>query len=223
MCHRQYTPRRNSAKRERHHVHFQISQNQTKRTITDNENLPWSSSNNSECPRRRIYRMRSHRQQQSHQTNKRKYKKRAKLKPKKRNKNKSTQTTTHTRTTKQNIPNETRNKKVTVTCKVNRYTPKTTFRAQTTQFPINLADAVTGHKLQGRTLNKMIVASWNSNFPNWHYTVLSRVKSLDDLYLLEPINEQKSYAASPHFKAFIKRIQKTEEKTMNNSYITYND
>lgn len=114
-------------------------------------------------------------------------------------------------------------KKVTVTCKVNRYTPKTTFRAQTTQFPINLADAVTGHKLQGRTLNKMIVASWNSNFPNWHYTVLSRVKSLDDLYLLEPLNEQKSYAASPHFKAFIKRIQKTEEKTMNNSYITYND
>ena len=112
-------------------------------------------------------------------------------------------------------------KTVTVTCKVNRYTPNTTFRAKTTQFPINLADAVTGHKLQGRTLNKMVVSSWKSNFPNWHYTVLSRVKSLDDLYLLEPIDEQKSYAASPDFKAFIKRIQTIENHTMNNSYITY--
>ena len=112
-------------------------------------------------------------------------------------------------------------KKVTVTCKVNKYTPKTTFRATTTQFPINIADAVTGHKLQGRTLNKMIVSSWESNFPNWQYTVLSRVKSLDDLYLLEPINEEKSYAASPHFKAFIKRIQTIEKKTINNSHITY--
>lgn len=112
-------------------------------------------------------------------------------------------------------------KTVTVTCKVNKYTPNTTFRARTTQFPINLADAVTGHKLQGRTLNKMIVSSWKSNFPNWHYTVLSRVKSLDDLYLLEPIDEQKSYAASPHFKAFIKRIQKIENQTMDTSYITY--
>jgi hypothetical protein len=36
-----------------------------------------------------------------------------------------------------------------------------TFKTIMTQFPINLAEAVTGHKLQGRTLDKMIITGWD--------------------------------------------------------------
>ena len=42
-----------------------------------------------------------------------------------------------------------------VKCSVNKETPPLTFKTKMTQFPINLADAVTGHKLQGRTLHRM--------------------------------------------------------------------
>jgi hypothetical protein len=37
---------------------------------------------------------------------------------------------------------------------MNKNTPPLTFKTMMPQFPINLADAVTGHKLQGRTPGK---------------------------------------------------------------------
>jgi hypothetical protein len=41
-----------------------------------------------------------------------------------------------------------------VKCRMNKNTPPLKFKTMMSQFPINLADAVTGHKLQGRTLEK---------------------------------------------------------------------
>jgi hypothetical protein len=49
------------------------------------------------------------------------------------------------------------NTTTTVKCSVNRETPPLTLKTKMTQFPINLADAVTGHKLKGRTLDKIII------------------------------------------------------------------
>ena len=87
-----------------------------------------------------------------------------------------------------------------------------------TQFPINLADAVTGHKLQGRTLDKIIITGWGFSFMrNWEYTVLSRVKTRAGLFLLEELDLDKSYGASEQFIRFIERLKKIENKTLNNS------
>jgi ATP-dependent exoDNAse (exonuclease V) alpha subunit len=85
-----------------------------------------------------------------------------------------------------------------------------------TQFPINLADAVTGHKLQGRTLDKVIVTAWPNMaiMKNWEYTVLSRVKSRKGLYLFDKLDIHKSYAAKPEFKKFITRLRLLEDATM---------
>ena len=49
----------------------------------------------------------------------------------------------------------------TVRCSINPSTPFLTFKTIMTQFLINLADSVTGHKLQGRTLDKMIITGWD--------------------------------------------------------------
>lgn len=57
-----------------------------------------------------------------------------------------------------------------------------------TQLPINMNDATTGHKLQGMSKDKLIVVSWTF-ISNWVYVVLSRVRTLDGLYLLEPLPE----------------------------------
>ena len=67
------------------------------------------------------------------------------------------------------------------------------FRCKMTQFPVNLNDATTGHKLQGMSKDVVIVTSWPKGgtakwFKNWEYVVLSRVRKLSGLYLLEAID-----------------------------------
>ena len=58
-----------------------------------------------------------------------------------------------------------------------------------TQFPVNSNIATTGHKLQGMTKDSLIVHAWNYTFTNWIYVVLSRVRTLDGLYLCEKLDK----------------------------------
>ena len=103
----------------------------------------------------------------------------------------------------------------TVRCSMNQSTPLLTFKTMMTQFPINLADAVTGHKLQGRTLQKMIVTGWGLSFmKNWEYTVLSRVKTRDGLFLLEPLDPTRTYGPKEQFRRFIQRLKRIEAITL---------
>ena len=53
--------------------------------------------------------------------------------------------------------------------------------------------SISGHKTQGKTLDKLIVGSWGRykyGSEGWLYTILSRVADLNDLYILEalPLN-----------------------------------
>jgi hypothetical protein len=69
---------------------------------------------------------------------------------------------------------------------------------QRMQFPINNYLATTGHKLQGITKQYLIVSQLNYSTPNWIYVVLSRVTSLDSLFLLQPIVRIYSPCMSRH-------------------------
>jgi hypothetical protein len=69
------------------------------------------------------------------------------------------------------------------------------------QLPVNLDDVTIGHKLQGMSKNVIIRTAWPKGgmatwSKNWEYVVLSRVLSLDRLYLLEPIDIEKSFEPS---------------------------
>ena len=44
-----------------------------------------------------------------------------------------------------------------------------------TYLPINSSISTTGHKLQGKTLNDLVVNSWGHCCTHWVYVVLSRV------------------------------------------------
>ena len=59
----------------------------------------------------------------------------------------------------------------------------------------------------------MIVASFLSKklrelFRNWEYVVLSRMRTLQVLYLLEPINMHDTFEPSDQFKQFVTMTQR---------------
>jgi hypothetical protein len=80
---------------------------------------------------------------------------------------------------------------------------------QITQFPVNLSVAVTGHKLQGMTLD-MLVLCEISTVQNWLYVLLSRVTTLRGLYLTKPLTKGMFRPVSPELKAEIAFLRQKE-------------
>ena len=80
-----------------------------------------------------------------------------------------------------------------------------------TQIPINMNGATTGHKLQGMSVDKLLVVLW-SFMENWIYVVLSRVRTLKGLYLLKPLpkNSLEKFVVPPELKAFESRMRELE-------------
>ena len=54
-------------------------------------------------------------------------------------------------------------------------------KIKVTYMPINCNISTTGHKLQGKTLNHLVVNSFAYGCTHWVYVVLSRVRQLTDL------------------------------------------
>ena len=60
---------------------------------------------------------------------------------------------------------------------------------QIKQFPVVGNSATTGHKLQGKSVDEIVVAEW-LKVKNWTYVVLSRVRTLKGLFITEPILDE---------------------------------
>ncbi len=82
--------------------------------------------------------------------------------------------------------------------------------------PANSNDRTTGHKLQGMSKDVIIVSSWptgglSKNFKNWEYVVLSRVRTLSGLYLVDPIDMEKLFNPSSQLRSYIDKIKEKEK------------
>ena len=88
---------------------------------------------------------------------------------------------------------------------------KQTAKCRMTQIPVILADAITGHKTQGMTLDNVIVPSWGDFANNWVYVVLSRCRTLKGLYLFRPIDMKKSFAPSRELKEYMERAEALQD------------
>ena len=53
---------------------------------------------------------------------------------------------------------------------------------QSLQFPLNIANARTGHELQGKSLENVFVSNWLCT-TNWVHVVSSRVKTMKGLFM----------------------------------------
>jgi hypothetical protein len=83
------------------------------------------------------------------------------------------------------------------------------------QIPANSNGATTGHKLQGKIKDEIVVTSWPTGglaamFKNWEYDVLSRVCTLSGLYLVEPIDMENSFKSSSELKKYIENTRQKE-------------
>ena len=77
-----------------------------------------------------------------------------------------------------------------------------------TQFPVVGNFATTGHKLQGKSLDALLIAEW-SKVKNWAYVVLSRVRTLAGLYLETPIPDDIDFNPHPDNLDMMVRLRET--------------
>ena len=93
---------------------------------------------------------------------------------------------------------------------------KIEFCCKMTQFQINSNDATTWHKLEGISKDLIVITSWPTGglaamFKNWwEYVVLSRVRTLSGLFLITPIDMDKSFKPSEELKSYMEYARQKE-------------
>ena len=91
--------------------------------------------------------------------------------------------------------------------KLKKYSDAVLDKIKVTYLPINSNISTTGHKLQGRTLDHLIVNSWAYKCPHWVYVVLSRVKTLKRIILNEKLDVHHNYEARKELVRWEKQIK----------------
>ena len=82
------------------------------------------------------------------------------------------------------------------------------------QFGILVNTATTGHKLQGLSMDYIIIVSWFYGAKNWVYVVLSRVRTLRGLYLFKPLDYDKYFKEDNKLKKHMKELEEIERQTL---------
>jgi hypothetical protein len=72
--------------------------------------------------------------------------------------------------------------------------------------PVVLNYATTVHKLQGKSMDNLVIVEWN-NKRNWAYVVLSRVRSLAGIFLCKALPEDYSFEPDPQYVSMMERLR----------------
>ena len=93
------------------------------------------------------------------------------------------------------------------------------FSVKTTLFLCEMAIILTGHKMQGQTLQSVILGNLSRihkyGRTGWIYVVFSRVTSLSGLFLMTPLEENpEKYKSRKEITNEMERLQSIEKKTL---------
>ena len=80
------------------------------------------------------------------------------------------------------------------------------------QIPVNCNIATTGHKLQGMSLDNLVVNSWGYAFENWVYVVLSRVRKRAGLILNTKLDLKWDFKVPEKLLSFERRMRIREKQ-----------
>ena len=89
------------------------------------------------------------------------------------------------------------------------------------QFPINVANARTVHKLQGRSIEKLVISSWDYT-GNWVYVVLSRCSTLNGIFIRNRLTKTRPMSEKCIQFHDIFRKNKSPKQLIENVYETRN-
>ena len=92
---------------------------------------------------------------------------------------------------------------------IDKNTPRTEHTVMMLQFPVLAANAVTVHKLQSRSIDRVVACEW-CKVENWIYVLLSRVKTIEGLYIREPLLLEACKAMAEECKIFLQRLKAKE-------------
>jgi hypothetical protein len=88
---------------------------------------------------------------------------------------------------------------------IDKKTPRFWRGIRMEQFPVNTANARTIHKLQGRSLENVLIHSWDYT-GNWIYVALSRVREMTGLFLCQPLDHAKCKGMSREVRQFMEKL-----------------
>lgn len=88
-----------------------------------------------------------------------------------------------------------------------------------THFSLVINYATTGHKLQGKSLDLLVIAEWSKQ-ENWAYVVLSRVRTLAGLYLKYPIPRDIDFEPSENYKHMMSTLRLKLASPTDTSHLT---
>ena len=93
---------------------------------------------------------------------------------------------------------------------ITKQTPRLRRKISLKQFPVNCANARTVHKLQGRSIENLVISAFDYT-DNWIYVALSRVCTMKGLFLRLPLEHKKTKGMSEDCKAFHKLFRDTKQ------------
>ena len=77
-------------------------------------------------------------------------------------------------------------------------------------FPVVLNHATTGHKLQGKSMDELVIVEWSKkDKAKWAYVVISRVRTLEGLFFLEPIPDDIDFTPDQKYQEMMDRMRDT--------------
>ena len=82
-------------------------------------------------------------------------------------------------------------------------------KCNVTQIPVTASDAIPGHKLQGLTKHQFVVYSW-IQLTGWMCIILSRMRTLQEIFLLQSLKLSDIKPPSRDYLAFMERMRKLE-------------
>ena len=75
-------------------------------------------------------------------------------------------------------------------------------------FLVVLNHATTGHKLQGKSVDELVIVEWSKkDRAKWAYVVISRVQKLNRLYFLEPIPDDIDFTPDQKYLDMMERMR----------------
>ena len=90
-----------------------------------------------------------------------------------------------------------------------RFTRKFSMEA----FPLNIANAVTVHKLQGRSITSLVITGWSKK-DNFNYVMLSRCRTLDGIFLKSKLQDKSEMSdLCKQFYTFFRQEKKKPKST----------